>query len=74
MPGGILLLVNADTSSLVTRPLTELLVWGIRRALEDDPRLVVGILPGYTCPSPTSLYQQLAGMFGWRAQMVVPDA
>jgi hypothetical protein len=74
-PGGILLLVNADTSSPVTRPPTELLLWGIRRALEDDPRILVGILPGYTCPQAhTSLYEQLAGTFGRRVQKVVPDA
>ena len=75
MPGGILLLVNADTSSPVTRPPTELLASGIRRVLKDDPRIVVGILPGYTCPQAhTSLYQQLAGTFGRRVQMVRPNA
>lgn len=74
MPKGIVLLVNADTSSPVTRPPTKLLVSGIGQALEDDPRIVVGILPGYTCPQAhTSLYQQLTVTFGRRVQMVVPD-
>jgi hypothetical protein len=49
-PEGFLSLINADTSSPVTRPPTELLVAGITSALHHHPRMVVGILPGYTCP------------------------
>lgn len=44
------LLVAPDTSSVITRPPVSLLAQGIAAALQENPRLFVEILPGYTDP------------------------
>jgi hypothetical protein len=73
-PDGLLLLVNPDTSSPVTRPPTELLVSGIANALHHHPRMVIGILPGYTCAQAgEQLYQRLTSQFGRQIQHVEPN-
>ncbi|GER88925.1 hypothetical protein KDW_30870 [Dictyobacter vulcani] len=74
-PDGLLLLVGADTSSSVTRPPAELLVSGIARALHHNPRIVVGILPGYTCPEAhEQVYKELEALYGRQIQYVVETA
>lgn len=74
-PDGVLLLINADTSSSVTRPPTELLVTGIGGALGQNSNIVVGILPGYTCPeAPKQVYKELEVMYGRQIQYVEPTS
>jgi len=64
---GQLLVVAADTSSVITRPPTHLLSTSIADALISSPVLVVCILPGYTDPNTaTDLYQELWPHFGPR--------
>lgn len=58
------LLVAPDTSSVVTRPPTSLLAQGIAAALQENPRLFVEILPGYTDPQAAcKLWHVLAHLF-----------
>jgi hypothetical protein len=74
-PDGLLLLVNADTSSPVTRPPATLLVLGIAKALHHNPGMVVGILPGYTCPEAhKQVYRGLEASYGRQIQYVEPTS
>lgn len=65
------MLVAPDTSSVITRPPTELLAPGLAGALEADPRLAVGILPGYTdTGAACRLWNSLAPQFPERVSLI----
>lgn len=67
-PGqGSLLLVAPDTSSVITRPPTPLLAQGIAGALQEQPELIVQILPAYTdAQSSQRLWEELVQHFPGR--------
>jgi hypothetical protein len=66
-----LLLVAADTTSVVTRPPPNLLAKGIADALMRRPHLIAAILPAYTdSNAAASLYQALAPNFERRVFML----
>lgn len=64
---GSLLLVAPDTSSVITRPPTALLAQGIAGALQEQPELLVQILPAYTdTQSSQRLWEELVQHFPTR--------
>ena len=66
-----LLVVVPDSSSVITRPPTKLLVKGIAEALKRDSSLIVYILPGYTdTTASTNLGQALSSNFPGRVFMM----
>lgn len=72
--GEAVILVAPDTSSIVTRPPTELLVPALFFILQRCPRTRLCILPGYTNPfASTNLLQALRRNFMNRAVMLPPD-
>ncbi len=66
-----LLLIAADSTSVVTRPPTTLLATAIADALTRQPHLIVAILPGYTDSNASAnLHQALAPNFDHRVFML----
>lgn len=69
-----LLVVAADTGSVITRPPTHLLAAGITDVLTRKPRLAICILPSYTDRNAApDLYTALAARFGLRVHMLPPE-
>lgn len=65
------MLVAPDTSSAITRPPTELLAQGLASALQANPYLAVGVLPGYTdTEAAFRLWSSLAPAFPDRISLI----
>lgn len=68
-----IIIVSKDTTSSFTRPPTELLNSAISKTLEQDPNLIVYILPSFTDAGASSrLYSKLAH-YGKRVQLMSPN-
>ena len=69
-----LVMVAPDTSSIVTRPPTELLAAGIAGALRRKHHFAIFILPGYTDRNAAqNLYESLSPEFSGRIFMIPQD-
>jgi len=68
-----LLLVNSDSSSVVTRPPTSLLADGIGEALELDPTICVCMLPSYTDETASQRILDELSQYRVRTILIPPD-